>query len=154
MQKVILRDATIADLDQLVEFMRNLQADDPWSCEFTDAGARKAVEELLRNPSSGRAWLICLDGEAIGYIVLTFDYSLEYRGKCAWVDEFFIRKESRGKGLGSQALQIFSEKARELGAKTVHLEVNRGNPAIDLYRRAGFADHGRYLMTRWLVERD
>jgi ribosomal protein S18 acetylase RimI-like enzyme len=35
----------------------------------------------------------------------------------------------------------------------VHLEVNHGSPAIDLYRRAGFEDHQRYLMTKWIIEK-
>jgi len=31
--------------------------------------------------------------------------------------------------------------------------VNHGNPAIELYRRKGFEDHQRYLMTKWIVEK-
>jgi ribosomal protein S18 acetylase RimI-like enzyme len=33
----------------------------------------------------------------------------------------------------------------------MHLEVDKGNnPAFELYRRAGFEDHNRFLMTKWL----
>jgi ribosomal protein S18 acetylase RimI-like enzyme len=33
----------------------------------------------------------------------------------------------------------------------MHLEVSPDNQAaLELYRRAGYADHGRYLMTKWL----
>ena len=144
-----LQAVTREDLELLVRMMRQLQADDPWSCAFEDEKARAAAEGLLLDPSAGRIWLICLEERPLGYIVLSFDYSLEYGGKCAWVDEFFIRG-APGKGFGTRALELFSQAARELGAKTVHLEVNRGNPAIDLYRRAGFEDHDRYLMTKWL----
>jgi len=153
-QKVILRDASTEDLDLLVALMREMQGDDPWSCEFTDRGAREAASNLLRNPALGRFWMICLDQEIVGYIVLSFDYSLEYGGKCGWVDEFFVRQEYRGRGIGSQALQFFADRARGLGARTVHLGVRRGNPAIDLYRRAGFKEHDAYVMTKWLRERD
>lgn len=153
-QKVTLRDASTADLDPLVALMREMQADDPWSCEFTDRGAREAAQALVRNPSLGRIWMICLHSEVVGYIVLSFDYSLEYGGKCGWVDEFFVQREHRGKGIGSQALELFAEQARELGAKTVHLGVRRGNPAIELYRRAGFREHDAYVMTKWLTRLD
>jgi len=88
----------------------------------------------------------------VGYIVLSFDYSLEYGGRCGWVDEFFVRREYRGKGIGSQALRFFMERARELGVKTVHLGVRCGNPAIELYRRAGFKEHDAYVMTKWLTQ--
>jgi ribosomal protein S18 acetylase RimI-like enzyme len=41
--------------------------------------------------------------------------------------------------------------AAELGVNAIHLEVTNGNdPAIGLYRRAGYAGNGRFLMTKWL----
>jgi GNAT superfamily N-acetyltransferase len=145
------------DLTELVAMMKELQADDPWSCPFDERLASNAMDELLRNPSLGCVWTIAASqtngSQTIGYIVMAFDYSLEYRGKGAWVDEFFIRPAHRGQGIGAQALEFFAEQARQLGVTVVHLEVNRGNPAIELYRRAGFEDHQRYLMTKWIVEK-
>jgi len=41
-----------------------------------------------------------------------------------------------------------------LGVNALHLEVDRGNDAaIELYRRAGYADQGRHLMIKWLIKR-
>jgi GNAT superfamily N-acetyltransferase len=91
---------------------------------------------------------------AIGYLVLSFDFSLEYGGKNAWIDELFVQREFRGKGVGSKALDFAVQIAREYGARVLHVEVNRGNPAIDLYRRSGFEDHDRYLLSKWLVGGD
>ncbi len=141
------------DLPELLAMMQELQADDPWSCRFDEQLARSAMDELLRNPALGRVWSIAQDAQTIGYIVMAFDYSLEYRGKGAWVDEFFVRATHRGRGIGAQALEFFAAQARQLGATVVHLEVNRGNPAIELYRRMGFEDHERYLMTKWISEK-
>jgi ribosomal protein S18 acetylase RimI-like enzyme len=37
------------------------------------------------------------------------------------------------------------------GVHAIHLEVDRGNdPALKLYRRTGYKDHDRLLMTKWL----
>ena len=37
------------------------------------------------------------------------------------------------------------------GVSALHLEVERQNEAAQgFYRRLGFKDHDRYLMTRWL----
>jgi ribosomal protein S18 acetylase RimI-like enzyme len=48
-------------------------------------------------------------------------------------------------------MEFLETKARELGVNAVHLEVDRGNDgAAELYRRAGYLDHGRHLMTKWL----
>jgi GNAT superfamily N-acetyltransferase len=141
------------DLTELLRMMKELQADDPWSCPFDEAVTSRVTEQLLRDPSLGRVWFIASDGENIGYIVMAFDYSLEYRGRNAWVDEFFVRRTHRGQGIGTQALDFFTRQAKELGITAVHLEVNHGNPAIELYRRRGFEDHHRYLMTKWIAEK-
>ena len=141
------------DLPELVAMMLELQTDDPWSCRFDEQLARRAMDELLRSPALGRVWSIAQDAQTVGYIVMAFDYSLEYRGKGAWVDEFFVRATHRGRGIGTQALEFFASQARQLGATVVHLEVNRGNPAIELYRRMGFEDHERYLMTKWISDK-
>lgn len=145
------RAAEIKDIDVIVSLMSQMQTDDPWSGRFDVAKARSAVETLLRDPSLGRIWLTVVEDEPIGYIVMTFDYSLEYNGKCAWVDEFFIQRKYRGQGFGSQTLRFFEDCARDLGAKTIHLGVHHGNPAIEVYRRAGFKKHDSYLMTKWIA---
>ena len=49
------------------------------------------------------------------------------------------------------AMGLSKQSRRELGVNAMHLEVSRGNEtAFELYRRIGYVDHGRYLMTKWL----
>lgn len=150
---ITLQLAALIDLPQLLSLMKELQEDDPWSIPFEQAAAEKALNELLGNPSFGRVWLIASDDQIVGYIVMCFDYSLEYGGRGAWVDEFFVQPPIRGRGIGSQVLDLFLQQAKALGVTTVHLEVNHENPAIELYRRKGFEDHHRYLMTKWITDK-
>ena len=145
------RAATFGDLPALLKMMKEMQVDDPWSIPFVEAEAARAVEQLLRDPSCGRLWLISADGATVGYIVMSFDFSLEYRGRNAWVDEFFVRAADRGQGIGKKALEFFAAQAEELGVAVVHLEVNHSNPAIELYRRLGYEDQRRYLMSKWII---
>jgi ribosomal-protein-alanine N-acetyltransferase len=46
-------------------------------------------------------------------------------------------------GIGSRLLDQFVADAREQGTTRVHLEVRDGNPAITMYRDAGFTQAGR-----------
>ncbi|HEV2992557.1 MAG TPA: GNAT family N-acetyltransferase [Candidatus Angelobacter sp.] len=146
------RAAAPGDIDVLLRLMHGFQQDDPWSVPFREEQVRQSLRELLASPSAGRAFLICKDGLCIGYLVLSFDFSMEYGGKNGWIDELFVQREFRGQGVGSRAMDFAVKTARELGAKVLHLEVSRENPAIDLYRRLGFEDHGRYLLSKWLSE--
>jgi len=150
---ITFRPAAPSDLDTLLTLMQGLQEDDPWSVPFREEKVRDVVRELLATPSAGRAYLICYGENSIGYVVLSFDFSLEYGGRNAWVDEIFVKREFRGQSIGSRAMNFAIQAARDLGANVLHLEVNRGNRAIDLYRRLGFEDHDRYLLSKPLVDR-
>lgn len=144
--------ATISDVETVLRMMRTLQEDDPWSCAFDEQLVRRTVSELLQDPAAVRVWLVRDDNQPIGYIVMAFDYSLEYGGKGAWVDEFFVEPAYRGRGVGTEALRFFEKAARDLGVKTIYLEVNHGNRALGLYRKLGFEDHQRYLMMKRLTD--
>jgi GNAT superfamily N-acetyltransferase len=141
---------TPADLDSLLLMMRHMQEDDPWSEPFHEPTVRVNLNELLQNPSYGVIYIVREELNAIGYLVICFDYSLEYRGKGAWIDELFVEAAHRGKGVGTQLLDLAETASREHNAKFLHLEVTHGNPAIELYRRRGFSDHPRYLMSKAL----
>ena len=51
--------------------------------------------------------------------------------------------ERHRSGVGSQLLHHFVETAREHRVARLHLEVRDGNPAIQMYRDAGFSAAGR-----------
>jgi GNAT superfamily N-acetyltransferase len=147
---ISMDNATAADLDSLVLMMRQMQDADPWSEPFHEPTVRANLTELLQNPVYGVVYLVREENKLIGYLVICFDYSLEYRGKGAWIDELFVEASHRGQGIGTQLLDLAETASREHSAKFLHLEVNHGNPAIELYRRRAFLDHHRYLMSKSL----
>jgi GNAT superfamily N-acetyltransferase len=131
--------------------MRALEKADPGTTPFDEQRRRKIFEEFVRDPTYGRAWLIVEGEKPVGYVVLTVSFSFEYRGCDAFIDELYIAEESRGRGIGRRTMEFVEGVAREMGVNAMHLEVSPGNEAaLELYRRAGYADCGRYLMTKWL----
>ena len=146
---ISIRQATLADIQTLFELMCHMQLDDPWEEPFHEPTVSANLAELLQNPVYGVAFIVHEDSSSpIGYLVICFDYSLEYRGIGAWVDELFVERAHRGKGIGTQLLDLAEQASREHQARVLHLEVNHGNPAIELYRRRGFSDHHRYLLSK------
>ena len=118
---------------------------------FTEEAARAALRQLLEGHQYGMVALMHAGEELIGYLVLTFGFSLEFHGRDALVDELYVREAHRGHGAGTLSLAFAEQLCRTEGIRALHLEVDRANePARRLYHRAGYVDHDRYLLTRWL----
>jgi len=145
---IVFRFAAPADVDPVVEMMGEFYAGEGYP--FDPAASREAVAGLIREPAAGRLWLIEDAGAPVGYVALTLGYSLEYLGRDAFLDELYVRESHRGRGIGAAAMDVFESASRELGVRSVHLEVERDNPARALYERRGFTDHDRLLMTKRL----
>jgi ribosomal protein S18 acetylase RimI-like enzyme len=118
---------------------------------FDEQVILSALNKILADASLGRVYLMLADEMVAGYIVLTFGFSLEYQGRDAFVDELYVKESYRGQGIGKRCLQFIEGVCREIGVKALHLEVERANTrAQAVYRGAGFVEHDRYLMTKWV----
>src|SRR5262249_4356713 len=141
------------DTGTLIAMMRGLYAHD--GLKFEETSARRALAGLIGDETFGRVFLILSANEVVGYAVLTFGYSLEFHGRDAFVDELYLRDEYRGQGIGARALTFLTEVCAENGVSALHLEVERNNtPAQAVYRKFGFEEHDRYLMTKWIEPGD
>jgi diamine N-acetyltransferase len=143
------RVAEASDAELLLDFVQAYYAFDGHG--YDREKARAALIALLQNPSFGRAWLI-LDGDSpIGYAVLCFGYSLEWLGRDAFVDEFYLREEYRGCGWGRAAMAFIENEARRVGIRVLHLEVVQQNArALELYRGLGFREHHSTFLSKWI----
>jgi ribosomal protein S18 acetylase RimI-like enzyme len=148
---VIFRPAVQDDEQALLRMMRNLAEQEPGAYFFDEPVVREVLRKFFADPDLGQAWVFFEEETPVGYIVLTFGYSFEYHGRDSFIDELYIEPQYRRQGIGRRAMQFVEEQARELGVNAIHLEVDHGNdPAAELYRRAGYHDHARFLMTKWL----
>jgi ribosomal protein S18 acetylase RimI-like enzyme len=145
------RVAVESDVDVLLEFMRAYYDFDGHG--FDREKARLALTALLRDAQFGRAWLILDGATPVGYIVLCFGYSLEWLGRDALVDEFYLQEDYRGRGWGRKTMAFVESAARAEGIRTLHLEVVRENvKALELYRRLGFRVHQSTFLSKWIAE--
>lgn len=144
------RPAVEADVDAIVGMMRTYCAEDGYP--FVDAEARQAVRQLLGDPALGGLWVAQHDGRVAGYLAVTLGFSLEYRGRDAFIDELYVAPFARGAGLGREAIRLAEAYCRERGVRALHLEVEPHREAARaLYRDSGFQALPRTRMTRWLA---
>ncbi len=143
--------AARADVGLLVGFMREFYEHE--NLPFDEPAARQAMEKILQDHALGRVWRIQDGEQAIGYVVLTLGYSLEYHGRDAFIDEIYLRASHRGKGIGAQIIQFVEDVCRNLEVQALHLEVERANTKVQVfYHKVGFEDHDRYLLTKRIVK--
>ncbi len=87
--------------------------------------------------------------KAIGYVVLTFNFDLEFGGLEGLVTDLFIIEKYRGHGLGKRALDVVDDYCRSREIGTVELQVTAENKeAQAFYRRIGFEQLSRVVMAR------
>lgn len=147
---VRLRRLTARDWPRVRPFVRQFYAH--FGYRFSDATQGRAFRRMLRIGRLGCAWMIEAAGAPAGYLVLALGWSIEYGGRVAVVDEVFVTKALRGRGLGRLALCRVRAAARRLGVRRLFLEVESYNAgAKRLYKDLGFADTRRTLMTADLI---
>jgi ribosomal protein S18 acetylase RimI-like enzyme len=113
--------------------------------ELPQETRKRSVTTLLNDRRLGEIWQIRTPGRLIGYIALTFGYSIEFGGRDAFIDEFYIEPAERGGGIGAEVLRQVTAIMSDRGVLALHLEVDRTNDrAKSLYGRLGFSSREKY----------
>jgi len=115
-----------------------------------DTTRRAALTPLLEGSPHGVAYLIGPARAPIGYIILSFGWSMEFAGMDGFVDEIYIRRAVRGRGIGSEVLSNLPKALAGAGLRALHLEVRRDNAKVrGFYEKLRFLPREEYiLMTR------
>ncbi|MDH3387203.1 MAG: GNAT family N-acetyltransferase [Gammaproteobacteria bacterium] len=142
--KTELRQASTQDLPQLLPLVRAYHEFE--HIDSSETLRESALRRLLADPGCGGIWMIHADNLLAGYIALCRGFSIEFNGFDAFIDEFYLNPEFRGKGVGKAVLEAIKQEARKLEINAIHLEVARDNDrARVLYRAAGFEARDKYL---------
>jgi len=135
----------VQDIPIVIAMMEEFYAIDNYPIDANIS--RGLMHEFLENESLGKGWVILKDSEPVGYVILTFVFSFEYKGRIAFLDELFISSSTRGLGFGKQALDFITQQAKALSVKIIYLEIEGHNTvAQKLYLSKGYEIHNRGLM--------
>jgi GNAT superfamily N-acetyltransferase len=105
------------------------------------------VGEVIRKPSLGFVMLARAEGAVVGVAYVSHQWTLEYGGLTAWLEELYVIPEWRNRGVGRRLLRCVIDHASRIGCAAVDLEVEREHRRSEhLYERMGFR---RYDRARW-----
>lgn len=102
------------DVDVVVDLMKDYALES--GVVFSDKFARRAVETLRTVASAGRVWMIRLNSESIGYLVMTFGFDLPSGEREALLDGLFLKESFRAQGMGIKSVDFAKYQARKHGA--------------------------------------
>ena len=138
------------DLEKLLPLVAAFH--DGAGIDSDEAHRRSAIMPLLDGAPQGAVWLIGPRKAPVGYVVVSFGWSVEFGGLDAMLDELYIRPAVRKRGMGSEALGTLAKALKANGVKALHLEVRSDDDVTRrFYRRARFVEREAYtLMSRVL----
>ncbi len=105
------------------------------------------LQHLLDHPEHGSLWLAANEDRCLGYLLLTYQFSLEYGGMGAEIDEFFVMPSARSFGVGKALLQAAEKHLRDHYFVKFQLQIANENAAARaFYRQQGFTERTHFQL--------
>ena len=134
---VQIRDATISDVPMVLQLIRDLATYEraPNDVIATEQGLQ---EVLFGEQPSAKVVMIFESEEAVGFAVYFFNFSTWLGRPGLYLEDLFVKPETRGRGYGRALLIHLAKIARDHGCGRMEWAVLDWNePAIEFYRKLG-----------------
>lgn len=120
------------DLDSVMELMS-----DAFGSRYGEAWSRSQCAGIL--PMAGIELMLAVEdgGDALGF---SLSRTIANESELLLIA---VARHHQGRGIGKSLLAEFLDRALRSQVSRVHLEVRDGNPAVALYKTAGFIQVGR-----------
>jgi ribosomal-protein-alanine N-acetyltransferase len=132
-QEVHVEVGSSEDLDSVMAVM-----DSAFGSRFGEAWTRSQLAGIL--PMSGVCLMLAKEPASAEVIGFSLFRSVADESELLLLA---IHPRLHRRGVGRRLLEEFLERARKDEIARAHLEVREGNPAISMYRAAGFSPVGR-----------
>lgn len=133
-----IREATAADLDFIVRANQALAAETEEQA-LDPALLRPGVQAVLDDPALGCYYLVEIDGQPVGQLLTTFEWSDWRNGILLWIQSVYVLPEARGRGAFRALFEHLATLARaDSRICGIRLYVDRANArAQQVYQRLG-----------------
>ena len=132
-QHIRIDRGSFADIDSVMTVM-----DSAFGRRFGEAWTRSQLAGIL--PMAGVSLMLAREAESEEVIGFSLVRAVADEAELLLLGVLTSHQRKR---IGRQLLSDFLDRARKEGIARLHLEVRDGNPAVEMYRKAGFSPVGR-----------
>lgn len=106
--------------------------------DYDDVHRAKVAAPLLEGSPLGAVWLIGPQRAPLGYVLVTFGWSVHLGGLIGWVEEVFIRPSVRNRGIGTEVLHAVAVSLGQAGIRALQVRVDDHARLASFCKRVGF----------------
>jgi GNAT superfamily N-acetyltransferase len=148
-----IRPVTTSDISALLPLVEQY-----WLFEdvagFDPARVGRELERAIGDATLASGWIAFVRGQAVGYLLAVYVFSLEHLGLTAEIDEFLVLPSARGKGVGDALLKLAEAEFVRRGCTNVALQLGKGNDgARTFYRAHGYEDRAGFELLDKMLEK-
>lgn len=142
-----IRETSEEDCGLILSFIKEIAEYEKLSDEVV--ATEEILKESIFNNNRAEVVIVELDGKAVGYALYFYNFST-FNGKSGlYLEDLFIKKEFRGRGIGKEVFKFLGKKAKEEGCKRMEWScLDWNEPSIKFYKSLGAV-----AMDEWTVYR-
>ncbi len=131
-----IRPMTGEDGAAVIAMMRTFYASPAVFTNGSEEIFANDVEACVSDSPYLEGYVFDCGGELLGYAMLAKSFSTEFGKPCIWLEDLYLREESRDLGLGSRFFDFLEAKYQGV---VFRLEVEEENErAVHVYRKRGY----------------
>jgi GNAT superfamily N-acetyltransferase len=136
MENLKIREAIEDDTQLILSLIKEIAEYENMSNEVIATG--ETLRESIFENNRAEVVLVDLDNKTIGYAVYFYNFSTFIGRNGLYIEDIFIKKEARGKGIGKEIFKFLGKKAKEEGCKRMEWAcLNWNEPSIKFYKSLG-----------------
>ncbi len=136
-----IRKATKKDLRDISNIFRKESSKKPYSQKWTQKTALEKIKEFFKKDE---IYLIMIEKEIVGFIILKI--SVGENGKSACIDEFWLKSDYQGRGIGTTLIGFIEKTYKNKGIKSIGLISDKRSNAFSFYKKLKYKTHNQYVL--------
>lgn len=133
-----IKELTIKDREMIKTFYKDVFMREPWNDDWNDENQLHLyITDIIGNRNS-LAYGLYENNELLGLALGNIKHW--YTGTEFFVEEFCVKTEMQGQGLGTEFLRLLEVELRVRDIKTIFLMTGKEMPAFAFYKKNGFEE--------------